>query len=113
MLQAPAHDNVRHIFFVLLGNLQDDWMLPGWICTTDDCLATGPGHSQRAVRGDVDVVVIAIRNELVVAPDWMHLHLSMAQTVPKVSLCESISRVVSGNQQHATHGHVLRALLSS
>ena len=86
MLQAPAHNNVQHMFVVLLCNLQDDWMLTGWICATDDCLATGPGHSQGAVRGDVDASVIAIRNELVIAPEWMHLHLIVAQPGPQRQL---------------------------
>ena len=75
MLQAPAHDDVEDMLLVLFGNLIDDWMLTGRIRATDDGLGARPRRSQRAIRADVDILVTAVRDELIVAPDWVHLHL--------------------------------------
>ena len=75
VLQAPGHDDVENMLLVLLGNLIDDWMLTVRVCATDDGLGARPRRSQRAIRADMDILVAAVRDELIVAPDWVHFHL--------------------------------------
>ncbi len=76
MLQPPAHDDVQHVLVVLLGDLVDNRVLAGRVRSADDGLCACPGSSQGAVGADVDILIAAIRDEVIVAPDWVHLDLN-------------------------------------
>ena len=75
MLQAPAHDDVQRMLVVFLGDLLDDGVLAGGIRTPDYRLGARPGRAQRAVRADVDALAVAVLDEVIVAPQRVHLHL--------------------------------------
>ena len=75
MLQAPAHDDMQRMLVVLLGDLLDDGVLAGGIRTPDDRLGARPGRAQRAVRADVDALAVAVLDEVIIAPQRVHLHL--------------------------------------
>ena len=78
MLQTPAHDDVQDMLVVLLGNVVDDWMLTGRVCPADDSLSACPGRPQGAVGTDMDALAAAVGDEVIIAPDWVHLHLFIA-----------------------------------
>ena len=75
MLQAPAHDDVQRVLAILLGNLLDDRVLAGGVCAADNGLGAGPGRAQRAVCADVDALAVAVLDEVIIAPQWVHLYL--------------------------------------
>lgn len=75
MLQAPAHDDVELMLAVLLGDLLDDRVLAGRGRAADHRLGGGPRRPHRAVRADVDVLRVAVSDEVIIAPDGVHLDL--------------------------------------
>lgn len=79
MLQAPSHDDVERMLAVLLGDLLDDGVLAGRVCTPDDRLGARPGRAQRAVRADVDALAVAVLDEVIIAPQRVNLNLKTSR----------------------------------
>ena len=75
MLQAPAHNDVERVLAILLGDPLDDGVLAGGVRAADYGLGAGPGRAQRAVCADVDALAVAVLDEVIIAPQRVHLNL--------------------------------------